>query len=90
MPAVLRRHRDARRAFEIISWRQLRLRQADFLVIIGAYWEPLRILLDHIVGAGFAAPVIPRLTEIVGYIASLMSAPAQTPAATAPDEHLTN
>jgi len=68
-------------AFEIISWRQLRLHDKPiFLVDIGGYWEPLRILLDHIVGAGFAAPVIPRLTEIVPDIANLMSAIAQTPA----------
>jgi uncharacterized protein (TIGR00730 family) len=67
--------------FEIVSWRQLRLHDKPiFLVDIGGYWQPLRGLLDHIVGAGFAASLIPRLAEIVPDVGSLLAALARTPA----------
>jgi uncharacterized protein (TIGR00730 family) len=67
--------------FEIISWRQLRLHDKPiFLVDIDGYWEPLRALLDHIVDAGFATPLVPRLTEIVPDVDTLMSVIAHTPA----------
>ena len=39
--------------FEIVTWRQLGLHDKPvFLVDIDGYWQPLRALLDHMVGAG--------------------------------------
>lgn len=61
--------------FEIVTWRQLGLHDKPvFLVDVGEYWEPLRHLLDHLVAHGFAAPLVPRLLEIVPSVADLMGA----------------
>ena len=61
--------------FEIVTWRQLGLHDKPvFLVDIGGYWRPLRALLDHLVGQGFAAPLVPRLLQFTPGIAELMHA----------------
>src|SRR6202521_2090106 len=61
--------------FEILTWRQLGLHDKPiFLVDVAGYWQPLRDLLDHIVARGFAAPLVPRLVEIVPDVAALMAA----------------
>ena len=62
-------------AFEILTWRQLRLHDKPiFLVDIAGYWQPLRALLDHIVARRFAASLVPRLVEIVPTVSALMVA----------------
>jgi uncharacterized protein (TIGR00730 family) len=64
--------------FESLTWRQLGLHDKPiFLVDVAGYWQPLAELLDHIVGHGFAAPLVPRLIEIVPDVAGLMTALAQ-------------
>jgi uncharacterized protein (TIGR00730 family) len=64
--------------FESLTWRQLGLHDKPiFLVDVAGYWQPLAELLDHIVGRGFAAPLVPRLIEIVPDVAGLMVALAQ-------------
>src|SRR5437763_10703149 len=56
--------------FEIITWRQLGLHDKPiFIVDVAGYWRPLRDLLDHIVGHGFAAPLAPRLVSLVAGVA---------------------
>lgn len=61
--------------FEILSWRQLRLHDKPiFIVDTGGYWQPLRNLLDQIVKAGFAAPLIPGLLQVVEDVPGLMAA----------------
>lgn len=61
--------------FEIVTWRQLRLHKKPiFLVDIDGYWQPLLALLDHVVAKGFAAPLVPRLFEVVSDISQLISA----------------
>ena len=61
--------------FEIMTWRHLGLHDKPvFLVDIDGYWQPLRVLLDHLVAQGFAAALIPRLLEIVPGIPELMQA----------------
>lgn len=61
--------------FEIVTWRQLGLHDKPvFLVDIDGYWRPLRALLDHLVAQGFAAPLVPRLLQIVPGVAELLSA----------------
>ena len=61
--------------FEIVTWRQLGLHDKPiFLVDIDEYWQPLRALLDHVDAQGFAAPLVPRLLQIVPGIAELLGA----------------
>ena len=62
-------------AIEILSWRQLGLHQKPiFVVDIAGYWSPLAALFDHIVGARFAAPIVPGLISFVPDIAALLTA----------------
>ena len=62
-------------AFEILTWRQLRLHDKPiFLVDVADYWQPLRALLDHIVAHNFATNLVPRLVEIVPDVPALMAA----------------
>ena len=61
--------------FEIVTWRQLGLHDKPvFLVDIDEYWQPLRALLDHVVAHGFAAPLVPRLLQIVPGVRELLGA----------------
>jgi uncharacterized protein (TIGR00730 family) len=64
--------------FESLTWRQLGLHDKPIVLVdVAGYWQPLAELLDHIVGRGFAAPLVPRLIEIVPDVAGLMVALAQ-------------
>ncbi len=61
--------------FEIVTWRHLGLHDKPIFVVDAAgYWQPLTMLLDHLVAAGFAAPLIPRLLTVVPDVATLMTA----------------
>ncbi|MGD9614614.1 MAG: TIGR00730 family Rossman fold protein [Alphaproteobacteria bacterium] len=61
--------------FEIVTWRQLGLHDKPvFLVDIDGYWQPLRALLDHLVAHRFAAPLVPRLLEVVPGVPELLGA----------------
>lgn len=76
-------------SFEILTWRQLGLHDKPiFLVDVANYWRPLRDLLDHVVGHGFAAPIVPRLLEIVPGIPELMTALAAAHRAAEPRSDL--
>lgn len=71
--------------FEIMTWRHLGLHDKPvFLVDVAGYWQPLRALLDQLVAQGFAAPLVPRLLEIVPSVAELMSMLAHAPPGEAP------
>jgi uncharacterized protein (TIGR00730 family) len=60
---------------EILSWRQLGLHDKPLVIIdIAGYWSPLAALFDHIVGARFAAPLVPRLVSFVPDVAALFGA----------------
>jgi uncharacterized protein (TIGR00730 family) len=62
-------------AFEILTWRQLKLHDKPiFVVDVAGYWQPLRALLDHIVAHNFATNLVPRLVEIVPDVPVLMAA----------------
>jgi uncharacterized protein (TIGR00730 family) len=59
--------------FEIVTWRHLGLHDKPvFLVDIAGYWRPLRALLDHLAAQGFAAPLVPRLLQIVPGVSELL------------------
>jgi uncharacterized protein (TIGR00730 family) len=61
--------------FEMLTWRQLGLHDKPiFLIDVAGYWQPLRVLLDHIVEQRFATSLVPRLVEIVPNVAALMTA----------------
>jgi uncharacterized protein (TIGR00730 family) len=61
--------------FEIMTWRHLGLHDKPiFIVDAAGYWQPLVTLLDHLVGCGFAAPLIPRLLTVVPDVPALMTA----------------
>ena len=65
--------------FEALSWKQLRLHAKPiFLVDVGGYWAPLRILLDHIAATGFARPSTRNLLRVVPGIEALLAAIAAT------------
>jgi hypothetical protein len=73
--------------FEMVSWKQLGLHDKPILLAdIDGYWRPLRMLLDHIVGSGFAAPRTRSLLKVVPTVAALMAALAETPAAARPPD----
>lgn len=60
---------------EILSWRQLGLHEKPiFVVDIAGYWSPLAALFEHIVGARFAAPLVPALISFVPDVAALFAA----------------
>ncbi|MBY6045842.1 LOG family protein [Phaeobacter italicus] len=41
--------------FEALTWRQLELHHKPIFVLnIDGYWDPLKALIDHVVGEGFA------------------------------------
>jgi uncharacterized protein (TIGR00730 family) len=59
---------------EILSWRQLGLHDKPVIVVdIGGYWAPLAALFAHIVGAGFAARVVPDLICFVPDVPTLFA-----------------
>ena len=61
--------------FEMLTWRQLGLHDKSILLIdVAGYWQPLRVLLDHIVEQRFAKSLVPRLVEIVPNVAALLKA----------------
>ena len=53
-------------AFEIITWRQLRLHDKPIILCNVAGWaEPLVATIDHAIAQGFADPACRRLFEVV-------------------------
>jgi predicted Rossmann-fold nucleotide-binding protein len=45
-----------------------------YVVNIADYWQPLVALFDQIVAHRFAAPIVPRLIEVVPDVSALMDA----------------
>src|SRR5471032_3070677 len=42
-------------AFEIITWKQLRLHDKPIVIVdVADYWRPLQALIDHVIASGFA------------------------------------
>lgn len=66
--------------FEVLTWRQLGLHAKPiFLMDIAGYWQPLLVLLDHLIAEGFAdrslrtfvtvVPDVPALTVALHLLA---------------------
>ncbi len=68
-------------AFEMITWRQLRLHDKPVVLVdIDGYWKPLRQLLDHIIAAGYARPETRRLYSVVERVEDIFKLLAREPA----------
>lgn len=53
-------------AFEIITWKQLRLHDCPIVVLdVSGYWAPLRALVANVVAGGFADPAVASLFSVV-------------------------
>jgi uncharacterized protein (TIGR00730 family) len=62
-------------AFEIITWRQLRLHDKPIVVVdIVGYWQKLQALIDHVIERGFASPRSRGLFQTVDSVDALMTA----------------
>jgi uncharacterized protein (TIGR00730 family) len=67
--------------FDTLSWKQLGLHKKPIIVVdILGYWAPLRALLGHIVGSGFARPETSELFRVVPTITALMASLVAEPA----------
>ncbi|HWU00838.1 MAG TPA: TIGR00730 family Rossman fold protein [Terriglobales bacterium] len=67
-------------AFEVITWRQLRLHDKPVIILnIDGYWDRLIGLFDHVIEAGFAKPAIRQHFSVVNSIGRLFDLLAQQP-----------
>jgi uncharacterized protein (TIGR00730 family) len=58
--------------FEVVTWRQLGLHAKPiFLLDTEGYWQPLRMLLAHIVDQGFAEPSLQDFATMVPDVPTL-------------------
>ena len=65
-------------AFEMITWKQLRLHDKPIVVVdIAGYWAPFQALVEHIVTAGFAGAASLGLYRTVGSVEELLPALAE-------------
>ena len=61
-------------AFEVVTWKQLRLHDKPVLIAdIAGYWRPLLDLLRHIDGEGFVSGGHSRLIEVVDGVDDVMA-----------------
>ncbi|MBT6191119.1 MAG: TIGR00730 family Rossman fold protein, partial [Tateyamaria sp.] len=63
--------------FEVLTWRQLGLHDKPvFLVNVNAYWDPLLVLLKHVVAQGFAdAALLDYFVDVPNAAAALEALP---------------
>lgn len=67
-------------AFEVITWRQLRLHDKPVIILnIDGYWDRLIALFDHVIDSGFAKPAIRQHFSVVNSVGRLFDLLAQQP-----------
>ncbi|QJE72976.1 TIGR00730 family Rossman fold protein [Aerophototrophica crusticola] len=67
-------------AFEIITWRQLKLHDKPIIIAdIGGYWQPLRDLLTHLKDTGFGRGDIDQLYTFVERVEDILPALRREP-----------
>jgi uncharacterized protein (TIGR00730 family) len=72
-------------AFEMLTWRQLRLHDKPILFLnIEGYWTPFGKLVDQFVAEGFASASSRRLFVMVDAVEDVIPALLQQPAPTVP------
>ena len=55
--------------FEMLTWKQLGLHDKPIVVVdIAGFWQPLKALIEHVIGENFARPEARRLLSVVGDI----------------------
>lgn len=73
-------------AFEIITWRQLRLHDKPIVLIdVAGYWQPLLHLMDHVIAHGLARPEIRKLYTVVSDVDEVLAAIRREPEPALPD-----
>lgn len=61
--------------FEVLTWRQLGLHQKPLILLsVDGYWQPLLLLLDHVVAQGFADPSLVDHLRSVSSVEDLTAA----------------
>lgn len=61
--------------FEILTWAQIGLHRKPLcLVDINGYWQPLLVLIDHVIEKGFAGPSLKEHFYVVPTVAALVAA----------------
>lgn len=67
-------------AFEMITWRQLRLHDKPLVFVdVAGYWKPLRRLLDHIIDENYARPDTRAFFSVVDRVEDVFQALAREP-----------
>ncbi|HVJ42717.1 MAG TPA: TIGR00730 family Rossman fold protein [Dongiaceae bacterium] len=67
-------------AFEVITWRQLRLHDKPIVIVnIDGYWDKLIALFDHVIETGFAKPATRQHFSVVNSVGRLFDLLAQQP-----------
>ncbi|WP_207478315.1 LOG family protein [Arenibaculum pallidiluteum] len=70
-------------AFEILTWRQLRLHDKPVVVLnTRGYWDPLLKLVEHLIDSGFARPEHRDLYTVVSEVEEVFAELARAPAPT--------
>ena len=73
-------------AFEIITWKQLRLHDKPIVLLDQAgYWQPLLDLVRHQVAAGYVRPEHARLFEVAETVEGVFGVLAAAPEPCAPE-----
>jgi uncharacterized protein (TIGR00730 family) len=61
--------------FEVLTWAQIGLhRKPIFLIDVDGYWQPLLVLIDHVIAEGFADAGLRSLFKTVPDVATLEAA----------------
>jgi len=71
---------------EVITWRQLGLHDKPIVIVDqDGYWQPLELLMRHVVQKGFAAPALHGLYTIVPDISDVLNTLQAAPPPALPD-----
>jgi len=61
--------------FEVLTWRQLGLHDKPICLLNSAgYWTPLKGLIDHVIGQGFADDALRGYVDVVDTVPDLIAA----------------
>jgi uncharacterized protein (TIGR00730 family) len=75
--------------FEIITWRMLSLHTKPVVVVnVDGYWDPFRVLIDHLIGKGFARESSRQhfsIVNSVGRLFDLLDEPVEAAVAEHPE-----
>jgi len=61
--------------FEIITWKQLRLHDKPIVVVdVDGYWEPLRLMVEHMIAQRYLRPAQRNLFQVVRSVDEVLPA----------------